>query len=161
MIPACIMNADVYTARIPRKNQYYRCVEAHFEELVGKWDDRYQQDYGYWRPYINWTSYINIWTVVTFTWVLPGSSVMTASMNIFCHFPVNAGIFALPAIKNGFSNSVNSCIPRCSNRYPIASGFLVSLKGSGAILCMTVACCPNYADAPGKSCHFTWPRGFL
>lgn len=52
MIPACIMNADVYTSRIPRKNQYYRCVEAHFEELVGTWDDRYQQDYGYWRPYI-------------------------------------------------------------------------------------------------------------
>lgn len=46
------MNADVYTARIPRKKQYYRCVEAHFEELAGKWDDRYQQDYGYWRPYI-------------------------------------------------------------------------------------------------------------
>ncbi len=42
MIPACIMNADVYAARIPRKNQYYRCVEAHFEELVGTWDDRYQ-----------------------------------------------------------------------------------------------------------------------
>jgi hypothetical protein len=52
MIPACIMNTDVYAARIPRKSQYYRCVEAHFEELVGTWDDRYQQDYGYWRPYV-------------------------------------------------------------------------------------------------------------
>lgn len=35
MIPACI-NADVYAARIPRKNQYYRYVETHFNELAGK-----------------------------------------------------------------------------------------------------------------------------
>ena len=52
MVPACIMNVDVYTTRIPHKNQYYRCVEAHSEELAGTWDDRYQQDYEYWRPYI-------------------------------------------------------------------------------------------------------------
>jgi len=27
----------IYTARNPRKNQYYRCVEAHFEELERIW----------------------------------------------------------------------------------------------------------------------------
>jgi hypothetical protein len=26
-------------------------VEAHFEELAGTWEDRYQKEYGYWRPY--------------------------------------------------------------------------------------------------------------
>ncbi|WP_096230703.1 transposase zinc-binding domain-containing protein [Thermoanaerobacterium sp. RBIITD] len=44
--------AEVYTPRSPRKNQYYRCVEAHFEELEGTWEDRYQKEYGYWRPYL-------------------------------------------------------------------------------------------------------------
>ncbi|MDD5487134.1 MAG: transposase [Dehalococcoidales bacterium] len=44
--------AEVYTPRSPRKNQYYRCVEAHFEELEGTWEDRYQKEYGYWRPYV-------------------------------------------------------------------------------------------------------------
>lgn len=44
--------AEVYTPRSPRKNQYYRCVEAHFEELEGTWEDRYQKQYGYWRPYV-------------------------------------------------------------------------------------------------------------
>ena len=52
MIPARIVKAEVYNPRTPRKNQYYRCVEAHFEELAGVWDDRYQRDYGYWRPYV-------------------------------------------------------------------------------------------------------------
>jgi len=33
MLAACISGAEVYTPRSPRKNQYYRCVEAHFEEL--------------------------------------------------------------------------------------------------------------------------------
>ncbi len=93
--------------------------------------------------HIYWMSYINIWTVVTAIWALPGSSVMTASMNISCHFPANAGIFVRPAIKNEFSNLVNSYIQRYSNKSPIASGSLVSQKGSGAILCMTAACCPN------------------
>jgi ribosomal protein S27E len=27
-------------------------VEAHFEELEGIWEDRYQKEYGYWRPYV-------------------------------------------------------------------------------------------------------------
>ena len=52
MIPALIVKAEVYNPRTPRKNQYYRCVEAHFEELAGVWDDRFQRDYGYWRPYV-------------------------------------------------------------------------------------------------------------
>ena len=44
--------AEVYTPRSPRKNQYYRCVEAHFEELEGRWEDMYQKEYGCWRPYV-------------------------------------------------------------------------------------------------------------
>ena len=52
MLAACTSGAEVYTPRSPRKNQYYRCVEAHFEELERIWDERYQRQYGYWRPYV-------------------------------------------------------------------------------------------------------------
>ncbi len=31
---------------------YYRCVEAHFEDLEAVWDDRYARKYGFWRPYV-------------------------------------------------------------------------------------------------------------
>ena len=34
---------DVYQPRNPRNSQYYRCVEAHFEELEAVWDDRYER----------------------------------------------------------------------------------------------------------------------
>ncbi|MDD2373512.1 MAG: transposase, partial [Syntrophomonadaceae bacterium] len=40
------------------------------------------------------------------------------------------------AIKNGLSNSVNSYIQKCSNKYPAANGFLAYQKGCGAILCI-------------------------
>ena len=52
MLAACITRAEVYIPRSPRKNQYYRCVEAHFEELERVWEYQYQKQYGYWRPYV-------------------------------------------------------------------------------------------------------------
>ena len=33
MIAACLTKAEPYIPRSPRKSQYYRCVEANFEEL--------------------------------------------------------------------------------------------------------------------------------
>ena len=42
---------DVYRPRNPRASDYFRSVEAHFEELEGVWDDRYANRYGFWRPY--------------------------------------------------------------------------------------------------------------
>jgi len=52
MIAACLSRAEAYTPRSPRKSQYYRCVEANFEELERVWGDRYQSRYGFWRPYV-------------------------------------------------------------------------------------------------------------
>jgi len=43
---------EVYEPRNPRANDYYRCIEAHFEDLEGAWEEHYQNVYGYWRPYI-------------------------------------------------------------------------------------------------------------
>lgn len=52
MLGAAVKNLDVYKPRNPRNSQYYKCVEAHFEQLEGVWEKRYQPKYGYWRPYI-------------------------------------------------------------------------------------------------------------
>ena len=42
----------VYQPRKPGTSGYYRCVEAHFEDLETVWDDRYARKYGFWRPYV-------------------------------------------------------------------------------------------------------------
>ena len=52
MIAACLTKLEAYAPRSPRKSQYYLCVEANFEELERVWEDRYQNKYGYWRPYV-------------------------------------------------------------------------------------------------------------
>ena len=44
---------NAYQPRAPKASDYYRCVEAHFEELEGLWDDRYAHVYGSWRPYVS------------------------------------------------------------------------------------------------------------
>jgi len=46
------INYDIYEGRNPQLSHYYRCVEAHFEELEKVWDDRYASRYGFFRPYI-------------------------------------------------------------------------------------------------------------
>ena len=43
---------DVYQPRNPRSSDYFKCTQAHFEQLEMLWDDRYQQRYGFWRPYV-------------------------------------------------------------------------------------------------------------
>jgi hypothetical protein len=41
-----------YKQRNPKESQYYKCVETHYEELENIWEERYQYNYGYWRPQI-------------------------------------------------------------------------------------------------------------
>jgi len=43
----------VYRPRNPSAGDYYRCVEAHFEQLEGLWDERYAGVYGRWQPYVS------------------------------------------------------------------------------------------------------------
>ena len=52
MVKGISSNIDVYTPGSLRKNQYYLCVQAHFEELERIWEDRYQKSYGFRRPYV-------------------------------------------------------------------------------------------------------------
>lgn len=43
---------DLYEPRNPRKTHYFQCVEAHFEDLEMVRDDRFQRQYGFFRPYV-------------------------------------------------------------------------------------------------------------
>lgn len=52
MLQAAALKLDTYLPRSPRKNRYYRLVEDHYEQLERIWDQKYQQKYGYWRPYV-------------------------------------------------------------------------------------------------------------
>ena len=49
---ACSSMTEPYIPRNPRNSQYYRCIEANFEELERVWDERYQNKYGFWRPHV-------------------------------------------------------------------------------------------------------------
>jgi hypothetical protein len=46
------MNFEVYEPRQPKESSYYKCIEDHFENLEGIWDEKYKDEYGYFRPYI-------------------------------------------------------------------------------------------------------------
>ena len=43
---------NVYKTREPRESQYYQCVRDHFEEFERVWDDKYQRNFGVWRPFV-------------------------------------------------------------------------------------------------------------
>jgi hypothetical protein len=43
---------DIYEPRNPRKTHYFQCVQNHFEDLEMLWDDRYERQYGFFRPYV-------------------------------------------------------------------------------------------------------------
>ena len=43
---------DLYEPRNPQKTPYFQCVQDHFEDLEMVWDDHYQNQYGFFRPYV-------------------------------------------------------------------------------------------------------------
>ncbi len=42
---------DVYRQRKPQDSAYYRCVEDYFETLEQVYQERFEQKYGFFRPY--------------------------------------------------------------------------------------------------------------
>ncbi len=54
MLNTCPARKSVvlYEPRHPRKTHYFQCVQHHFEDLETAWDDRYQHQYGFFRPYV-------------------------------------------------------------------------------------------------------------
>jgi len=42
----------IYRPRSPQKTPFYQCIADHFEEFVQVYDERYEREYGFWRPVI-------------------------------------------------------------------------------------------------------------
>lgn len=42
----------VYRSRNPQRSPYYRCVEDHLETLEQVYKDRFERQYGFFRPYV-------------------------------------------------------------------------------------------------------------
>ena len=40
----------IYRPRCPQKTPFYQCIADHFEEFVQVYDERYEKQYGFWRP---------------------------------------------------------------------------------------------------------------
>ncbi len=57
---AIFMQAPVYRRRDPQNSPYYQCVEDHFETFEMIYDDRFERQYGFFRPYVN-RSFTAIW----------------------------------------------------------------------------------------------------
>ena len=45
--------AAPYRARNPRATPLYRLFDAHFEEVKGQWEDRFERRYGFWRGFVD------------------------------------------------------------------------------------------------------------
>jgi len=43
----------VYRPRRPRASPLYRLVEAHYDEVKGQWEERYQRRCGFWRGFVD------------------------------------------------------------------------------------------------------------
>jgi hypothetical protein len=42
----------IYRPRYPQKTPFYQCIADHFEEFERVYDERYERQYGFWRPVI-------------------------------------------------------------------------------------------------------------
>ena len=42
----------IYRPRSPQKSPFYQCIADHFEEFIQVYDERYEREYGFWRPVI-------------------------------------------------------------------------------------------------------------
>ena len=45
--------AGVYRPRNPRATPLYRLVEAHYDEVKGQWEERFEGRYGFWRGFVD------------------------------------------------------------------------------------------------------------
>ena len=50
MAPNC---PAAYRKRNPRATPLYRLVDAHFDEVRGRWEERYERRCGFWRGFVD------------------------------------------------------------------------------------------------------------
>jgi hypothetical protein len=51
------MPESVYRQRNPQNSPYYQCVEDHFETFEQVYDERFERQYGFFRPYVKQVIY--------------------------------------------------------------------------------------------------------
>ncbi len=51
------MPAPVYRQRDPQSTPYYQCIEDHFETFEQVYEDRFEQQYDFYRPYVRHVIY--------------------------------------------------------------------------------------------------------
>jgi hypothetical protein len=49
---SCRDIAGIYKPRNPQASDYFKCTQDLFEELEMVWDDRYERQCGFFRPYV-------------------------------------------------------------------------------------------------------------
>ena len=53
--------SPVYQPRNPQTSQYYQCIEDHFETLEQVYDERFAEQYGFFRAYVKRVIYRKNW----------------------------------------------------------------------------------------------------
>ena len=101
----------VYKSRNPVNSIYYQCVEDYFEIFEQIYEERFDKQYGFYRPYVMQVivRYLVAGFCIT---VLPGCVAMIAAMNTCWHFPVSDVIFVLHAIRSGWWSSASGYAAR-------------------------------------------------
>jgi hypothetical protein len=51
------MSQAVYRPRDPQKSSYYQCVQDHFEAFEQVYEERFERQYGFFRPYVSHVIY--------------------------------------------------------------------------------------------------------
>ncbi len=51
------MPEPVYRQRDPQSTPYYQCIEDHFETFEQVYEDRFERQYGFYRPYVKQVIY--------------------------------------------------------------------------------------------------------
>jgi len=46
----CPLFPDDYQPRDPKASPLYRLLDAHYDDFKAIYEERFQKDYGYWRP---------------------------------------------------------------------------------------------------------------
>ena len=53
--------SSIYWPRNPQNSAYYRCVEDHFETFEQVYEERFERQYGFFRPYVRQVIYRYPW----------------------------------------------------------------------------------------------------
>ena len=51
-LPEMAKQMGIYRPRSPQKSPFCQCIADHFEEFIQVYDERYEREYGFWRPVI-------------------------------------------------------------------------------------------------------------